>query len=282
MNKYESILTNAITKMATELPPDVYSALEKACEEETKEVANNLLKTIIQSIKISSKEKLPICQDTGLISVYISGKYVKDYLLIKEGLERAISKLTESGVLRPTIVSPIKREPVIGNVGMSEPEVYLDFEGENSIKLMMRGAGAENYSTLKMLLPSTNPHEISKIILEQVLEADGRICPPSIVGVAIGGSPISAILSSRTALFSKIGERSKVNEVAEWELKLLRAINSLNIGSMGLGGVYTVLDVKIRLLGTHIAMLPLAITFGCWALRRIQIKKVGNIDEIVW
>jgi len=282
MNKYESELTEAITKMATELPPDVYSALKRASEDETGEVANKQLKTIVKSIEISYKEKLPICQDTGLVSAYITGEYVKDHLLIKEGLEKAVSKLTENGTLRPTIVSPIKREPVIGNVGIGEPEVYLDFEGESSIKLMMRGAGSENYSTLKMLLPSTSPHEINKIILEQTLEAGGRICPPSIVSVAIGGSPASAILSSRKALFSKVGERSGIDKVAEWELKLQRALNSLNVGPMGLGGIHTVLDVKIRLLDTHIAMLPLAITFSCWALRRIQIKRVGSIDEIMW
>jgi fumarate hydratase subunit alpha len=118
--------------------------------------------------------------------------------------------------------------------------------------------------------------------LKKTLDAGGKICPPSIVSVAIGGSPAAVVVESRKALFSKIGERNKDKYLAQWEKKLLKALNELNIGPMGLGGKTGVLDVKIRVLGTHIAMLPVALTYSCWALRRIQIRKVQGNEVISW
>jgi fumarate hydratase subunit alpha len=166
---------------------------------------------------------------------------------------------------------------------LKEPEIYLDLNDTNdSIKLMLKGAGAENYTVLKMLLPSSSKHEINKFILKQTLFAGGKICPPSIVSLAIGGSPVSVIQESKKALFRRIGERNADKELALWEEKLLQALNSLNIGPMGLGGKTTALDVKISVMGTHIAMMPVAVTYNCWALRRIQINKIKGVDAISW
>ncbi len=282
MDKFKVIMGKAILKMATEVPPDVYEALGKALRRETRETARSQLETIVKSIDISSKRGLPICQDTGLLTVFINGEYIRYHQEIKEALESAIVQLTREGKLRQNLVSPITRSPVQDNVGSGEPEVYLGIEQEDSIKIMLRGAGAENYTVLKMFLPSTGFHEINRFVLEKTLDAGGRICPPSILGIAVGGSPLGAVLESRKALFSKIGERSGDRKISDWEKRLLDALNSLGIGPLGLGGETSVLDVKIRTIDTHIAMMPVAITYSCWALRRIQIRKIDGFDRICW
>ncbi|MGQ9780979.1 MAG: fumarate hydratase [Nitrososphaeria archaeon] len=282
MDKFKEIIEQAIVKATTEVPPDVYDALSQAVKQETEEIAKKQLQTIIESIDISSKRSLPVCQDTGLLCAFVNGEYVGNHREIREALETAIMRLTSQGMLRHNLVSPITRIPVQNNVGFGEPEIYLGWELEDSIKFLLKGAGAENYTVLKMFLPSTGLHEINKFILEKTLDAGGRICPPSILGIAVGGSPLGAILESRKALFSKIGERSADKKISDWERRLLSALNSLDIGPMGLGGRTSVLDVKIRVIDTHIAMMPVAITYNCWALRRIQIRKIDGLDRVCW
>ena len=283
MNRLEGIIKEAIERMVTVTAPDVYHSLKKSLQMETYGLARKQLETIMESADISSAKRLPICQDTGLITAYVSGAYCREIVNVKEGLERAIKELTREGRLRPNLVSPLCRKIVEDNVGLKEPEIYLDLNDTNdSIKLMLKGAGAENYTVLKMLLPSSSKHEINKLILKQTLFAGGKICPPSIVSLAIGGSPASVIQESKKALFRRIGERNADKELALWEEKLLQALNSLNIGPMGLGGKTTALDVKISVMGTHIAMMPVAVTYNCWALRRIQINKIKGVDVINW
>ena len=283
MNRLEGIIKEAIERMVTVTAPDVYHSLKKSLQMETYGLARKQLETIMESADISSAKRLPICQDTGLITAYVSGAYCREIVNVKEGLERAIKELTREGRLRPNLVSPLCRKIVEDNVGLKEPEIYLDLNDTNdSIKLMLKGAGAENYTVLKMLLPSSSKHEINKFILKQTLFAGGKICPPSIVSLAIGGSPASVIQESKKALFRRIGERNADKELALWEEKLLQALNSLNIGPMGLGGKTTALDVKISVMGTHIAMMPVAVTYNCWALRRIQINKIKGVDAISW
>jgi fumarate hydratase subunit alpha len=207
---------------------------------------------------------------------------VVDHDIIRKKLEKILIELTKIGKIRPNLVRAISRVPIKGNVGLGEPEIYLGNEKEDSIKLMLKGAGSENYSALKMFLPSVDLHQINKFVMKKTLDAGGRICPPSIVSITIGGSPAAAVIESRKALFSKIGERNKDKDIAKWEKKLLRALNALNLGPMGLGGATSVLDVKIRVLSTHIAMLPVALTYSCWALRRIQIQRVQGNEVILW
>lgn len=283
MNRLEGIIKEAIERMLTVIAPDVYHSLEESLQIETDELARKQLKTIIESVHISSAKRLPICQDTGLITAYVSGVYCHEIVNVKEGLERATAELTREGRLRSNLVSSLSRKIIEDNVGLKEPEIYLDLnDTSDSIKLMLKGAGAENYTVLKMFLPSSSEHEISKFVLKQTLLAGGRICPPSIVSLAIGGSPASVIQESKKAFFRRIGERNADKELAIWEEKLLQALNSLDIGPMGLGGKTTALDVKISVIGTHIAMMPVAVTYNCWALRRIQISKIKEVDVIGW
>jgi fumarate hydratase subunit alpha len=282
MREYEQVLEKAVMKMVTEIPPDVFAALKIAAHKEKLKIAKKQFETIIKSISLSHTFSLPLCQDTGLLTVFLNGKYVVDYNFIGEVLDRIVIKLTRTGKIRPNLVNAISRVPIKGNVGFGQPEIYLGMEKEDSIKMMLKGAGSENYSSLEMFLPSVDVHEINRFILKKTLDAGGKICPPSIVSVSIGGSPAAAVIESRKALFAKIGVRNKDKDVAVWEKRLLNALNALNIGPMGLGGRTSVLDVKISVLGTHIAMLPVALTYNCWALRRIEIRRVQGKEVILW
>jgi fumarate hydratase subunit alpha len=282
MGEYEQVLERALIKMATEIPPDVFEALKIAARKEELEIAKKQFETIIKSISLSHTKSLPICQDTGLLTVFLNGKYMVEYNAIRDDLGRILIKLTKSGKIRPNLVNAISRVPIEGNVGFGQPEIYLGTENEDSIKMMLKGAGSENYSSLEMFLPSVDLHKINKFILKKTLDAGGRICPPSIISVSAGGSPAAALIESKKALFAKIGVRNKDRYIAGWERRLLKALNALNIGPMGLGGKTSVLDVKISVLGTHIAMLPVALTYNCWALRRIQIRRVKGKDVILW
>jgi len=106
-----------------------------------------------------------------------------------------------------------------------------------------------------------------RYILQTVIDAGGKTCPPNILGIGIGGSAIQAMFNSKHALLRRVGERNTDPSLAELEGSIVKAVNELGIGTMGLGGDTTVLDAHVELAGTHTACLPIAISFGCWANR---------------
>jgi fumarate hydratase subunit alpha len=204
--------------------------------------------------------------------------------LIKDAIIEGVRKATKEVPLRPNAVDILSGKNSRDNTGRFIP--YINWElvdgDECIITVMPKGGGSENMSTLKMLKPGVGLRGVKKFVLEWMVEAAGNPCPPTVVGVGIGGGADIAMKLAKKALLRKVGERHKEKEIAEMEKELLKAINSTGIGAMGLGGKTTVIDVHVEVAHRHPASLPVAIAVQCWANRRksIKIDKEGRIWNI--
>jgi fumarate hydratase subunit alpha len=147
--------------------------------------------------------------------------------------------------------------------------------------MILKGAGSENFTNLRMMMPTASRQDIMKHILQTVIDAGGKTCPPNILGIGIGGSAIQAMFNSKLALVRRVGARNSNPEVAQFETSIVKAANELGIGTMGLGGDTTILDAHIETAGTHTACLPVAISFGCWANRVSEAELRDGSFEII-
>jgi len=262
------ILNRMLAQVTMGLPPDIMGAIKEAHVHETKELAKKQLEAILNSANLSYEMHLPLCQDTGLVTLFISGELIGHVEEVESALSRAVESLTAKGGMRANVVNPLTRKNTGTNTGLGEPEVLLDRATEKTtMKMILKGAGSENFTNLKMMVPTASRQDIMKHILQAVIDAGGKTCPPNILGIGIGGSAVQAMVNSKLALLRKIGARNPDPEVAQFETSIVKAANELGIGTMGLGGDTTILDAHIETAGTHTACLPIAISFGCWANR---------------
>ena len=262
------ILNQMLAQVTMGLPPDIMGAIKEAHVHETKDLAKKQLEAILNSANLSYEMHLPLCQDTGLVTLFISGELIGHVEEVESALSRAVESLTAKGGMRANVVNPLTRKNTGTNTGLGEPEVLLDRATEKTtMKMILKGAGSENFTNLKMMVPTASRQDIMKHILQAVIDAGGKTCPPNILGIGIGGSAVQAMVNSKLALLRKIGERNPDPEVAQFETSIVKAANELGIGTMGLGGDTTILDAHIETAGTHTACLPIAISFGCWANR---------------
>ncbi len=282
--KFEDAIADLIADAVINLPRDVEKALQKAMEVE-EEPAKTQLKAILENVRLAREQKKPMCQDTGTPIFYvemgINFPFKHD---IKDSIIEGVRKATKLVPLRPNAVDVLTGKNSGDNTGLFIP--YINWEitdGDDCIiTVMPKGGGSENMSTLKMLKPGVGLKGVKKFVLEWMVEAAGNPCPPTVVGVGIGGGADIAMKLAKKALLRKVGERHPNKEIAEMEEELLNAINSTGIGAMGLGGKITVLDVHIEIAHRHPASLPVAIAVQCWANRRksIRIDKEGKIWNI--
>ncbi len=266
--KVKETVCQLFKEAVTTLPADVESALRKALREEEDEIALLNLKAILENIKIAKKKRIPICQDTGLPIVFVKMGNVKVEKLY-EGIREGVKLATSQVPLRPNVVDPISRENTGDNTGKMIPQIDLELVDTDflEIAVMPKGFGSENNNRLRMGLPSEGLEGIKDFVIETVIRAGGKPCPPIIVGVGVGGSSDLALKLAKKALLKKIGERNKNKEIAELEESILEEINRTGIGPMGLGGKTTALDVKIETAHTHTAGLPIGVCIQCWASR---------------
>ncbi len=267
---YEDVLEcviDLLVQSETRLPEEVVAALTDAHRNETNPIAKAQIETILENIKLASEQSVPICQDTGILIFFVEiGRECALDFDINNAIRTGVAKATETIPLRPNAVHPITREPS-GNVGIGLPDITLDVVEGDQIKITVlpKGAGSENVSRLAMLNPS-QVSDIRRFILETVAEAGGKPCPPTIVGVGVGGSFDKAARLAKRALLRD------VYDMDDFERGLLRDINSLGIGTMGLGGDVTALALHIEYAHCHTASLPVAVNIQCWANRRASVE----------
>ncbi len=273
-----NLIVELFKKAVIYLPNDVKNALNSAYNIENQKLSKETLYAIIKNNEIAEKKQVPLCQDTGVPIIFLKiGRNINtnELLDIIEQIKEGVKKATEEIPLRPNIVNPLTREN-IGNVGLGSPFINFEFDKsldrEIEITVFPKGAGSENISALKMLKPSEGIEGIKKFVLETVANALGKPCPPIVVGIGIGGTSDIALKLAKKALLREIGERNKDSEIAKLEEELLKKINELEIGTMGLGGKITALDVFIEIAGCHTASLPVGICINCWAHRKAKIK----------
>jgi len=276
------VLDEMLTQVTMGIPADILGSIKEAHSHETKELAKKQLEAILNSANLSYENHLPLCQDTGLVTLFVSGELIQHMNEVQEALNSAVEKLTAKGGMRANVVNPITRKNTGTNTGLKQPEVLVDKETKaTTVKMILKGAGSENFTSLKMMVPTASKQDILRYILQTVVEAGGKTCPPNILGIGIGGSAIQAMVNSKHALLRKVGERNADPEVAEFEESIVKATNELGIGTMGLGGDTTVLDAHIETAGTHTACLPIAISFGCWANRVSEAEFRDGRFEII-
>ncbi|MCK4458258.1 MAG: fumarate hydratase [Methanosarcinales archaeon] len=267
---YEDVVRSVVdllVRAETRLPDDVTAALTDAHQRETNPTAKEQIETILENIRLASERNAPICQDTGILIFFveIGRKCVLDFD-IRDAICDGVEKATEIIPLRPNAVHPITRESS-GNVGVGLPDIIFDLTEGDRIKITVlpKGAGSENVSRLAMLNPS-QVADIRRFILKTVVDAGGKPCPPVIVGVGVGGSFDKAALLAKRALLRD------VLDMDAFEREILADINSLGIGTMGLGGDITALAVHIEYAHCHTASLPVAVNIQCWANRRASVE----------
>lgn len=274
-NTILELLMNAVTT----LPPDVKKALKKAYEKE-KGIAKTNMKTILDNIKLAEKAKIPICQDTGILIFYVKNP-VKN---TEKAIINAVRKATEKIPLRPNAVHPLSRENTNNNVGEKIPYINYDFTDDDftEITVLPKGAGSENMSAFIILNPSDGIKGIKEFALKTVINAGGKPCPPTIVGIGIGGTADLSMKLAKKALLRPLNKCHKEKKIAELEKQLYNAFNLTGIGPMGLGGKTTVLGVNIEYASCHTGSLPVAINFQCWAARRAtaRIHRDGRVEYL--
>ncbi len=251
-----------------ELPEDVTNALKNAYDNEIDDTARMNLKAILENIEAAHTKSIPMCQDTGLPIVFVKLGRVKVENLY-QGIKNGVEKATRNIPLRPNVVDPFTRENTGTNTGKGIPLVDIELIDEDYLELTLfpKGFGSENNNALKMGLPGEGVAGVKSFVLDTVLAAGGKPCPPTRIGVGIGGSSDYALKLAKKALLRDIKSINPDNRLAELENELLEIINSTGIGPMGLGGKTTALDVKVELVDTHTAGLPIGVCIQCWAAR---------------
>ena len=281
----EETAFNLLKLASIVLPRDVKEALRRAYETETSEMGKAQLEAILENLRVAEERQLPICQDTGVVSFYV--RLGADFPVrkgIHEALVRATKRATKEVPLRPNAVDPIEERNTGDNTGRYIPFVHWEvFDGDYmELIAFPKGAGSENMCKLAMLSPAHRLKGLKKLVIDTVLEAGGKPCPPVILGVAFGGGlDIVAELAKR-ALLRPLDQPNPIPELAKLEEELLKAINETGIGPMGLGGRWTALRVHVDYACRHPGAYPVAIAFQCWAARRAaaRINADGSVEYL--
>ena len=256
-----------------DIPRDLRDALAAACERETSVAGIRVLETIRRNVVVADEQENLVCQDTGIAVYYC--RVGERFPLHPAGIYRALKAGTEQATvghpLRSNTVHALTRENTGANVGYRVPIVHWDFVPDwdgLDVKCVPKGSGSENMSFLKMLVPADGVNGIKRFVLESIVGAGGKPCPPGIVGVGIGGSADYAMHLAKEAIARPVGTRNPDPLVARLEDELYGLLNETGIGPMGLGGDVTVLQCHIEHADTHMTLNPVAVNYQCWAARR--------------
>lgn len=279
----EDIIVNLLRLAVTDLPSDVFKALENALRRERNPTAKSQLQTILENVTLARERSIPMCQDTGIQIFYIS--VGSDFSLLSEIpyiLTNAVRRGTQSIPLRPNTVHPILHENPGDNTGLNIPWINWKItEGADlRITAFPKGGGSENVCKLGMLTPGQGLDGMKRFVIDSMIEAGAKPCPPTIVGIGLGGGADICMKLAKEQLLRPVGHRHSDPQVAEMEEALKRALNKTGIGPMGLGGDTTVLDVHIGVAMRHPASLPVGLAVQCWAARRASatITNEGQVE----
>ncbi|MBE6375138.1 MAG: fumarate hydratase [Lentisphaerae bacterium] len=282
---------NAIRLGATKMPPDIRKALQLALAEETDPMAKKHLEVSLQNADMSEKGNGLVCADTGFPMFFVHvGKDAcveGSFSVIQKCAEEATARATAECFLRPTMVHPLSRKNPGDNIGAGMPKVEIIFDREgDGIEIIAapKGGGSEIFGTFyRMLFPADGEAGIKKFVIECIKDAcyAGKVCPPAIIGVGIGGTAdLCMAMAKKAALLRPIGVHHSDPEVSRLEKELYDSARQLGIGPMGSRGINAVLAINLDVAHTHTAALPVAVNAQCLVGRRwiAKIDGNGNID----
>ena len=251
----------------------ILDKIKNAYKSEKSPIGKNILEQIIENDETASCEMVPMCQDTGLVVVFLEvGTEVKINGDIYEAIQTGVRNGYENGYLRKSMVKhPLDRINTKDNTPAIIHTKLIAGSDKVKITVAPKGGGSENMSLVKMLKPADGIEGVKKLVIETVLNAGGNPCPPIIVGVGIGGSFEKAALLAKEALLRDIDDKSDDLTDRKLEEELLELINKTGVGPMGLGGTNTALAVKVNSYPCHIASLPVAVNINCHSARHKEV-----------
>jgi fumarate hydratase subunit alpha len=270
-------ITSAVKKLSIDanyyLGDDVVKVIKDSVDKEESPLGKEILNQILENADIARKERMPLCQDTGLAAIFVElGSEVHiEGLTLESAIQEGVAQGYEDGYLRKSMVEdPLRRK----NTGDNTPAVISIriVKGDKiKITILPKGGGSENMSAIKMLKPSDGEDGVKDFVVETVKKAGGNPCPPIIVGIGIGGSFDKCAHLAKKALLREVGSTHADPYYADMEKELLEKINNIGIGPQGLGGRITALAVHIETHPCHIASLPVAVNTQCHSARHKEV-----------
>ena len=255
------------------LPPDIKTGFSRLQTTETGSTAKQVLATMVTNIAVAEQTDNLLCQDTGvpIYNVWIGRDVQVDGHAMKQAIRRGCERATREYPLRSSVVHPLTRKNEHSSCGIEVPVIHIDFSDTLEllqIEMIPKGSGSENNSFLKMASPAEGIDAIKTFVIDCVLAAGGKTCPPTIVGVGLGGTSDLAVALAKRAATRELGTHCADADGAALEAQLSAAVNQLGVGPQGLGGDSTAFAVHIELAATHITMNPIAVNMQCHSARR--------------
>ena len=257
------------------LPPDIKQGFERLDSSETDPTGKAIIGTMIKNIKVAEDTNNLLCQDTGIpiYNVTIGAKVEIDGYQLKQAIVKGCERATREHPFRSSVVHPVTRVNQHTSCGRAVPVIHIDFAPEPetlSIEMIPKGSGSENNSWLKMAVPAEGIDAIKTFVIDCVLDAGGKTCPPTIVGVGVGGTADLCVHLSKVAATRPLGSQCVDPEGAKLEEEFTKAVNQLGVGPQGLGGDSTSFAVHVETAATHITMNPVAVNMQCHSARRAR------------
>ncbi len=269
----------SIKDSCTTISPDVLELMEEAFRTESNIGSKDMLKCMLENVQLAKEKDKPVCQSPGFPTVYVRYGNGADVSNLKNDYVKALIAATKDGYLRPSIVHSLNRTNPGDNSGDGTPNFEFQYNPEQEyleVIISFKGCGAELGNVVKVMTTAQlgkNFTGLKKLILQTVVEAGGKPCPPIGLGIGIGGQIDVASKLSREAISTRDWRDVNPDEqLKALEEEMLEKINALKIGAAGIGGDKECLAVKIKMVATHTAILPVAINFHCWTVRRYGIR----------
>jgi fumarate hydratase class I len=286
---YASLL-ELIRRASTEIPDDVQKAILNSLEAEINgTIAESALKIIERNIELAKRKSQPLCQDTGSIIFYVDSPVGFDQMIFEETTRNAVREATRKGYLRQNSVDSLTGINDGTNVGPGSPTIHFHQHRspETSVRLILKGGGCENvgaqYSLPNEKLKADRDLKgCRRVILDAVLQAQGKGCGPGVLGVCIGGDRATGYEFSKQQFLRTLPDRNPNLELDELEQDILQTANKLGIGPMGFGGKSTLLGVKICAANRLPASFFVSVSYMCWAFRRQGVTLDGGGDIEKW
>jgi fumarate hydratase class I len=289
MNELQDSLLELIRRTSTEIPDDVHKAIVGALESEKKgTIAESAMKIIDQNIALAKNKSQPICQDTGSIIFYVDCPIGFDQLAFTDAARAAVKLATKKGFLRQNSVDSINGKNDGTNLGPGSPTIHFHQHRSPDVhvRLVLKGGGCENvgaqYSLPNEKLKANRDLDgCRKVILDAVLQAQGKGCGPGILGVCIGGDRATGYEHSKQQLLRRLDDQNENSDLNRLEQDIVETSNKLGIGPMGFGGKTTLLGTKVGVLNRLPASFFVSISYMCWAYRRqgIALNNSGAISK---
>src|SRR5687768_3398341 len=275
LNQVEAACKELYIRAVKLLPPDIKQGFARLDSAETDATGKSILGTMIRNIRVAEDTNNLLCQDTGIpiYNVTIGAGVEVDGYGLKQAIAKGCERATREHPLRSSVGHPVTRKNEHTSCGREIPVVHVDFAQDRdtlSSEMIPKGSSSQHNSWLRMAVPAEGVDAIKTFVVDCVLDAGGKTCPPTIVGVGVGGTADLCVHLAKVAATRPLGSRCEDPEGAKLESALTEAVNMLGVGPQGLGGDSTAFAVHVETAATHITMNPVAVNMQCHSARRAR------------